>query len=187
MHLEAEIAVPLRLREELVGALTAGPKRSRLIYTAGDAEFLRALAHQTAIALENARTYEALVELNARLEERVRERTAQLESANRSGRGLHRLRPPLCTRPAERCLLGRWSRAWPTDQQPLSFIATSVAPLRPARRAIKDPGRRLHCCAIRELCRSWRAARRTAAIVRTCALLSPRESPANRHLHEVLR
>src|SRR5206468_2601402 len=50
---------------------------------AGDDEFPRALAHEAAIALENARSYEALVALNARLEERVRERTAQLEGANR--------------------------------------------------------------------------------------------------------
>src|SRR5438034_314658 len=81
--LGAELAVPLELRGELVGVLTAGRKRSGLLYSAGDVEFLRALAHEAAIALENARSYEALVALNARLEERVRERTAQLEGANR--------------------------------------------------------------------------------------------------------
>jgi two-component system NtrC family sensor kinase len=81
--LQAEIAVPLALRDELVGVLTTGAKRTGLFYTAGDAEFLRALAQQAAIALENARSYEALVELNARLEARVGERTAQLEGANR--------------------------------------------------------------------------------------------------------
>ena len=62
--LEAEVAVPLG-RGELVGVLTAGPKRSGLFYTAGDADFLRALAHQAAIALQNAASYEALVALNA--------------------------------------------------------------------------------------------------------------------------
>src|SRR5438132_1562221 len=81
--LRAALAVPLELRGELVGVLSAGRKRSGLPYTAGDVEFLRALAHEAAIALENARSYEALVALNARLEERVRERTAQLEGANR--------------------------------------------------------------------------------------------------------
>src|SRR3989454_6930841 len=81
--LGAELAVPLELRGELAGVLTAGRKRSGLLYTAGDVEFLRALAHEAAIALENARSYEALVALNARLEERVRERTKQLEDANR--------------------------------------------------------------------------------------------------------
>src|SRR5206468_794064 len=81
--LGAALAVPLELRGQLVGVLSAGRKRSGLPYTAGDVEFLRALAHEAAIALENARSYEALVALNARLEERVRERTAQLEGANR--------------------------------------------------------------------------------------------------------
>ncbi|HWP67189.1 MAG TPA: ATP-binding protein [Candidatus Limnocylindria bacterium] len=76
--LGAEVAVPLQYRGELRGALLVGPKRSGLFYTAGDAQFLRALAHQAAIALENARTYEALVELNASLEQRVQERTMQL-------------------------------------------------------------------------------------------------------------
>src|SRR3989454_10537058 len=64
----------------LFRSLTIGAKRSGLRYTAGDVEFLRALAHEAAIALENARSYEALVALNARLEERVRERTVQLEA-----------------------------------------------------------------------------------------------------------
>src|SRR5262249_33217395 len=80
--IEAEVAVPLWLQGELVGLLTAGPKRSGLFYTAGDAAFLRALAHQTAIALRNAASYEQLIALNATLEERVSERTAQLESTN---------------------------------------------------------------------------------------------------------
>jgi len=78
----AEVVVPLVHRGELVGALAVGPKRSGLFFTAGDAEFLRALAHQASVSLENARTYEALVDLNASLERRVRERTEQLETSN---------------------------------------------------------------------------------------------------------
>src|SRR5262245_8650500 len=40
--IDAEVAVPLLRGAELRGALSAGPKRSGLFYTAGDAEFLRA-------------------------------------------------------------------------------------------------------------------------------------------------
>src|SRR5262249_55635169 len=80
--LEAEGAVPLWLRGRPVRPLTAGPKRSGLFYTAGDADFLRALGHQAASALQNADSYEALMALNANLEERVQERTAQLAASN---------------------------------------------------------------------------------------------------------
>jgi signal transduction histidine kinase len=142
MHLEAEIAVPLLLREELVGVLTAGPKRSRLFYTAGDAEFLRAIAHQAAIALENARSYEALVELNARLEERVRERTAQLESANRELAEAYtelKTAEVQLVQAEKMASLGRLVAGVAHEiNNPVSFIATSVAPLRRRlERAIK--------------------------------------------------
>ena len=95
--------------DELVGVLTAGPKRSGLFYTAGDADFLRALAHQAAIALQNAASYEELVALNATLEERVRERTAQLEASNRrSRRGPAR---SAARRRCSSCSRRRWRRS----------------------------------------------------------------------------
>jgi len=132
--LGAEILVPLQLRDELLGAIAAGPKRSGLFYTAGDAEFLRALAHQTASALENARTYEALAQLNARLEERVRERTAQLETANRelaeAYRELKHAELQL-VQSEKMAALGRLVAGVAHEiNNPVSFIATSVAPLR---------------------------------------------------------
>jgi signal transduction histidine kinase len=132
--LGAEVAVPLQLRGELVGALTAGPKRSGFFYTAGDAEFLRALAHQTAIALENARSYEALVELNARLEERVRERTAQLEAANHElGRAYGELKSAEAhlVQSEKMASLGRLVAGVAHEiNNPVAFIANSIPPLR---------------------------------------------------------
>jgi signal transduction histidine kinase len=131
--LDAEVAVPMKLRGELVGALTAGPKRSGLFYTAGDAELLRALAQQAAIALQNAASYQALVELNAGLEARVRERTAQLESANRdltaAYEDLQHAEVQL-VQSEKMASLGRLVAGIAHEiNNPVSFIASSVAPL----------------------------------------------------------
>ncbi|HLK12797.1 MAG TPA: ATP-binding protein [Candidatus Binatia bacterium] len=132
--LDADIAVPLQHGGELVGALTAGPKRSGLFYTAGDAAFLRALAHQTATALENAASYEALVALNASLEERVRERTQQLEGANRElaqAYGELKAAETHLVQSEKMASLGRVVAGVAHEiNNPVSFIAANVAPLR---------------------------------------------------------
>ncbi len=133
-QLGADIAVPLQHGGELVGALTAGPKRSGLFYTAGDAAFLRALAHQAAIALENAASYEALVALNARLEERVRERTQQLEAANRELADAYaelKAAETHLVQSEKMASLGRVVAGVAHEiNNPVSFIAANVAPLR---------------------------------------------------------
>ncbi len=63
------------------GVLAVGPRRSRTPFSAADEELLATLASQTAISLRNARSYEALQELNRELDNKVRARTAELQDA----------------------------------------------------------------------------------------------------------
>ena len=130
----ATIAVPMFAHGELVGALAVGAKGSRRFYTAGDAELLRALAHETAIALQHAAAYEALVSLNASLEQRVQERTAQLEATNRElGDALRELQAAesQLVHSEKMAALGRLVAGVAHEiNNPVSFIANSVAPLK---------------------------------------------------------
>ena len=56
-QIEAEIFIPLKLQENLVGILCAGQKLSEENYSKDDQLILTTLANQTAVAIENARLY----------------------------------------------------------------------------------------------------------------------------------
>ncbi len=173
-EMEAEVAVPLIRQGEVVGLLTAGSKRSGLFYTAGDAAFLRALAFQAATALQNAASYETVVELNARLEERVAERTAQLEASNRDlGSALDELRQAQVqlVQSEKMASLGRLVAGVAHEiNNPVSFIATSVSPLRKrlerAAGAAPEPVQKMLREAEDIVDIMARGAERTAAIVK---------------------
>lgn len=57
--LGAELFVPLRAKDDLVGILVMGPKLSEQPYTEDDILVLTTLASQTAMAIDNARLYRA--------------------------------------------------------------------------------------------------------------------------------
>ncbi len=78
-RLNADVYVPVMARGCWIGLLALGPKRSGNRYDEGDLNFLRSLARQTGIVLENARLYDDLVVRNAENERLNRE----LMTANR--------------------------------------------------------------------------------------------------------
>lgn len=73
------IVIPLISREALKGVVVLGEKTSGELFVHDDRELLSTIANQCAIAVENAGAYEEIERLNRDLEEKVRQRTADLE------------------------------------------------------------------------------------------------------------
>src|SRR5574341_1465690 len=104
-YLEAEVYLPIFSKREWIGLLALGAKISGIRYTPEDLVTLSALANQTAVALENARLVDNLVQLNTELRQAYR----SLDRANRDLERLdqtksdfisiasHELRTPLTT------------------------------------------------------------------------------------------
>jgi signal transduction histidine kinase len=63
----ARLFVPMSFEQRLVGFLVLGEKESGRFYNGEDLELLRTLANQGAVAVENARSYRALVRANEEL------------------------------------------------------------------------------------------------------------------------
>lgn len=79
---KALIAVPLKTKDRILGSLTVD-RMQEYSLTQDDLELMMTVANQVAIALDNASAYEQIEELNLGLEVKVRERTAELEQADR--------------------------------------------------------------------------------------------------------
>ena len=79
---KALIAVPLKTKDRILGSLTVDRIQGHSL-THDDLELMMTVAHQVAIALDNASAYEQIEDLNVGLEVKVRERTAELEQADR--------------------------------------------------------------------------------------------------------
>jgi signal transduction histidine kinase len=80
-QLKPKLLVPLVIQGRAIGLLMFGPKRSGHPFDSEAIDLLRTLADQTAIAVQNARSHEALEVLNRDLDAQVRRRTAELRQA----------------------------------------------------------------------------------------------------------
>ncbi len=77
----AAVLIPMISQDRLTGIMALGEKRSGELFVYEDIELLETIASQGAIAIENAKNYEQLEEMNLRLEEKVRQRTQALTAA----------------------------------------------------------------------------------------------------------
>lgn len=80
--LGAAVVVPLACQGELTGLLVCGRKEAGTPCSIGDLAFLRALANQAALSIQNARTFDDLRLLNRDLEHRVAARTHEVAATN---------------------------------------------------------------------------------------------------------
>lgn len=79
---KALIAVPLKTKDRILGTLAVDRVQEHSL-TQDDLELMTTIASQVAISLDNASASQQIEELNVGLEAKVRERTAELEEADR--------------------------------------------------------------------------------------------------------
>ena len=90
-QLEAEVSLPLRSQEGLIGILNLGYRAGKAMYSVEDFDALSTLANQAAIAIENARLYD-----NLKQSQKIIMRTDRLSSLGMLTAGLaHEIRNPL--------------------------------------------------------------------------------------------
>ncbi|MBI4343722.1 MAG: GAF domain-containing protein, partial [Candidatus Omnitrophica bacterium] len=97
-NLGAALIIPGLIEHRLIGLLALGPKRSGAGYSSDDLHAFGTLAHEAAIALENAGSYEELVKVNEQLKA-ASERLAlqeRLAAAGQFAAGMaHEIKNPL--------------------------------------------------------------------------------------------
>jgi len=85
-QMKASLVIPLFFKDELVGILSLGEKKSGIMYTTSDLKLLKTLANQSAIAIENAFAFKLVEDYARKLEEAnrgLREAQAQLIQAEK--------------------------------------------------------------------------------------------------------
>lgn len=77
------VVAPLITKEETIGYLILGPKKSGNIYTNQDIGLLNIATNELAVALQNAQRFEEIQAFNITLQEKITEATRELKSTNK--------------------------------------------------------------------------------------------------------
>jgi signal transduction histidine kinase len=85
------ISVPLKVKETIIGSLTVDRTESDVLHQE-DLELMGTLGNLIAISLDHARAYQQIEELNLDLENKVQNRTIELERANEQLQEMDRLK-----------------------------------------------------------------------------------------------
>jgi len=80
--MEVALAMPLLIKDKLVGLFLLEPKKSGDAFTNEDIRTLETIAAQAAIAIENARLYEEMKDFSRTLQKEVKRQTKDLRDAN---------------------------------------------------------------------------------------------------------
>jgi PAS domain S-box-containing protein len=83
LELRSSLVVPLKAHGRILGTITLVAAESGRRYGEEDLTLANELARRAALAVDNARLYREATTLNRELEERVAQRTQELEEANR--------------------------------------------------------------------------------------------------------
>jgi signal transduction histidine kinase/Na+/proline symporter len=86
------VHAPILIEERPIGVLSAYSSTGRVYFSPEFLQFFRTLAVQLGLGLHNAQLYRELGDLSRALEEKVVQRTAQLEEANRRLKEMDRLK-----------------------------------------------------------------------------------------------
>lgn len=80
---EAHVIIPVFSKEELTALCCLGKRGYQYSYTTEDVEAFETFSNQLAIALDNAKAYKEIEELNFNLEKKVKQRSSQLIQAQK--------------------------------------------------------------------------------------------------------
>ncbi|MDD2731870.1 MAG: histidine kinase N-terminal 7TM domain-containing protein, partial [Candidatus Pacebacteria bacterium] len=80
-RIEASLCLPLMSSKKLIGIVVLGSKISQDAYAKEDLELLNILAYQAGIAVDNARLYKQIQDLNKNLQAKVDEQTKEIRNA----------------------------------------------------------------------------------------------------------